>query len=161
MYLYVYVFIHICIYIYKYTFHVYQYMHVNMCIYYVRRNDCKVWYCDLQNNCKFDRPFKNDWMRAISIQDLFFIQLRKQGLKKRAQNRFATGGQICNYFASRSNSLASLVVHPKACVSIYACKYVYILCPQKWMQSVIILWLLWLCIQKRWIYGFVSLHVNT
>jgi hypothetical protein len=41
-------------------------------------------------------------MRGIPIQGPFFIQLHKQGLKKGAQNRFATGGQICKYFASRS-----------------------------------------------------------
>jgi hypothetical protein len=39
-------------------------------------------YCDLQNNCKFDRPLKNGWMRGIRIQGPFFTQLRKQELKK-------------------------------------------------------------------------------
>ncbi len=35
-------------------------------------------YCDLQNNCKFDRPLKNAWMRGIPIQGPFFIQLRSR-----------------------------------------------------------------------------------
>ncbi len=86
-------------------------------------------YCKLRNNCKFDRPLQNAWIiqgdkfdrplqnawiiqgdkfdrplqNACIIQGPFFIntQLRKRNLKKGAQNRFATGGQICNYFASR------------------------------------------------------------
>ncbi len=35
-------------------------------------------YCDLQNNCKFDRPLKNAWMRGIPIQGPFLIQLRSR-----------------------------------------------------------------------------------
>ncbi len=39
-------------------------------------------YCDLQNNCKFDRPLKNAWMRGIPIQCHFFTQLRERNSKK-------------------------------------------------------------------------------
>jgi hypothetical protein len=35
-------------------------------------------YCDLQNDCKFDRPLKNAWMCGIPIQGPFFIQLRSR-----------------------------------------------------------------------------------
>ncbi len=35
-------------------------------------------YCDLQNNCKFDRPLKNARMRGIPIQGPFFTQLRRR-----------------------------------------------------------------------------------
>ncbi len=35
-----------------------------------------------KNNCKFDRPLKNGWMRGIRTQGPFFTQLCKQELKK-------------------------------------------------------------------------------
>ncbi len=53
----------------------------------LRTKDWTAIYCDLQNECKFDRPLKNAWMRGIPIQDPFFIQ----GIKKRGPKSFRNG----------------------------------------------------------------------
>ncbi len=41
-------------------------------------------YCDLQNNCKFDRPSTNAWMRGIPIQGPFFVCMYIPSLQGRA-----------------------------------------------------------------------------
>jgi hypothetical protein len=94
-------------------------------------------YCDLQSNRKFDRPFKNGWMRGIPIQGPFFAQLRKQELKKEAQNRFVTGGQMVNYFASQSTcvyihtSVHVWSIHESVlCTHTHKCTYIHIYKPE-------------------------------
>ena len=56
--------IYVCMYAYVYI-HIYRRIYV--CTYIVQSPHISM-YCDLQNNCKFDRPLKNAWMRGIPIQ---------------------------------------------------------------------------------------------
>ncbi len=63
---------------------------------------CMRMYCDLQNNCKFDRPLRNDFGPLFLIPTTQLYKKRTLGWGFHASRRFLTGGQICNYFASRS-----------------------------------------------------------
>ncbi len=59
-------------------------------------------YCDLQNNCKFDRPLRNDFGPLFLIPTTQLYKTRTLDGDSTHPGVFLTGGQNCNYFASRS-----------------------------------------------------------
>ncbi len=68
-------------------------------------------YCDLQNNCSFDRPLKNAWMRGIPIQGPFFLYSCVVGIKKGGPKSFRNGRSNLQLFASRSMCYTHTYTH--------------------------------------------------